>query len=731
MNRALFSVVLPALAAAFLLASAGADARGFFFQDPDPGSPGLTPEEAALAFLADNPQYFYAASTDELAWVKTHTRKNVSYVRFRQVHLGYGVEDAEVILTVDEAGRVYQVSDSTVDPAFLPDSASCISGEEARIAVESMLPGAVVRETRGPVYSFVMKGGGGAAFVRAVRVKMNDPFDLWDLYIDCSNAGLAGFKHLVWNAEGYAYIPNPAVNPEYQTVTLENLEDPYDRLHGSLASAWACSNSACDEFVQRAEADEDGNFFYEPDEPSLEDAFSEVHGYYHTNLINDWFDTELGLALRCGSSRTMYIVTNMDYPNAFYGDVNGDRCGDIAFGQDMDGPGIDFSYDADVIYHEFTHGVVDETAGLRGMAADELGWDFSSGGLNEGTADYYSVSFTDNPNLGEYALGSYGGELSERHADNENTCPNSLNGESHNDGETWLGTLWEIRESLGHAKTDQLVMSVLNAISRNADFDEAGKSLVTQAGVLEGSGTLDEGDADIVESIANARGLVDCERVVYLEDGDAGSSYMFGLQEMWGSIDKSVSGIQFAIVAPPGATRVVFQLLPISFYGTAPYKVYVNYDAPIGFDVVGDRPARPEPDPDRYDHIIDSFDGSDMSVAWTEWSDPPVEPGRTYHITFSSTSDYGMMMSVIATVVARDVPDTEPDAVTDAVEDPPEEMVEDVPFDSTDDTAGDAAPDQEQDAPVADATDDADPSDADDDISGEIVEKGCGCRVSR
>lgn len=700
---------------AFLFMPPEAGAEGIFFKDPIACNMDAPPDEIALKFLSEHGDLFNAGSVEELVWIKTHRLENISYVRFQQVHGGIAVDSAQVVLTIDGKGRIHQLSDSTLYPDILPEPGFCLTPEEAESVVLSSKVNIIADGAAGPLY-IPGRDGAGAFLTMVVRVKSKDSFSLWEVYVDCSSSSIIGAKSLLISADGKVYDPNPVVNPTVETVTLNNLTSATN-LEGTLARASACADSRCDTHVQRAVADIDGNFLYDPDEPSIEDAFSEVNGYYHTDKINRWFETELGYTNVCDGERFINILVNLDYPNAFYiNDTRYGGCGIIVLGQDLAPPGIDFAYDGDVIYHEFTHGVVAYTAELWGIDVDGLGHDYSAGGLNEGTADFYSASLTDSSLLGEYALGSYGGELSTRNADNDKVCPDDLVGESHMDGEIWSGTLWEIRTAIGAHKTDQLGLAVLYSLSSNADFHEAGNDLITQAGVLEGDGTLDAGDAATVESITNSRGLPGCERIIFLEDEDTAMVYAEGLETYGGWVDAFTSGLQFAVEAPPGARRVIIRLFPLS--AGADYDVYINHDGPVGYSRVGMINVNASD----FEYVVT---GSPSSVSWTEFSDPPVSPGTTYYISILSRSPYGLLLTLDTTVVVGPVVEPEPDDVVDAAED----VIEDeaAQEDPTEDISGDDVTEDETQADVSPDTREDPGQDAEEETDEGGGKGGCGC----
>ena len=91
------------------------------------------------------------------------------------------------------------------------------------------------------------------------------------------------------------------------------------------------------------------------------------------------------------------------FDNAYYSPpANSSEQGQIIFGQ---GEATDFTYDTSVTFHEYTHAVIDGTSGyLNTCIADQYGSDCTQGGLNEGSADYFSSTLRGDPAIGPYAL---------------------------------------------------------------------------------------------------------------------------------------------------------------------------------------------------------------------------------------------------------------------------------------------------------------------------------------
>ena len=141
--------------------------------------------------------------------------------------------------------------------------------------------------------------------------------------------------------------------------------------------------------------------------------------------------------------------------------------GALWFGQ---GPKRDYAYDGDVVYHEFTHAVVDATLKLGAWHIDARGAIDAPGAMNEGLADYFSSAITGDPDVGEYAskdFGSAAGVI--RTLANDDSCPTALVGEVHFDSTLFSGALWQARAALPGGRSREVRRGDLQG-----DADEPG-----------------------------------------------------------------------------------------------------------------------------------------------------------------------------------------------------------------------------------------------------------------
>jgi Zn-dependent metalloprotease len=663
----------PDLSVRFRPDSAGAAFLGGFRTE----SLARTPVEAAWRFLEREATILGLRNPrDQLRFDREVPWRHWSHVRFRQTVRGLPVIGRGLVLVTDAEGRVYQVAgriapDGPIEGSFLLDSDRAIDALRRRVpsaAVSSIEPAVLAR-------------GPAARYVYRAVVETGGLLDRFEVIQDAETGVPLFGRRLFLTAVGTVYDPNPIVAPDTVDEELLGLTAT-DSLTGRYAVSQACTDTRCRTLVRRAVPDTDGNYLYVPNDPDFTDPFAEVMGYHHLDRVNRFFNESLGYAYTCRGSNAMNIRVNGNFANAYFGDTDRDGCGDVVMGQ---GTTVDFGYDADVIYHEFTHGIVDATAGLSGWALDELGPDFSSGGLNEGTADYFSVTLSGDPTLGEYAAreGLYG-ELEIRDANNALTCPQNLTGESHFDGRIWVGTCWEIRTAIGAAKTDELVFAVLSGLSEDADFDEAGRGLLTAAERLRSEGVLDADDVAEVTRITNERGLPGCVRIIDVTN-ESGRAFSMGLEEMGGWATEMAAGVQFKIQGSPWPFRASFHFAPMTYMTAGSYDIYVRRNAPIHYSVSGYSVVI-----DGYDWIVPG-DPSGTYVTFTPWSDPAVEADTTYYATFVHRNDSAVLMGVVGEFVERTPPEDAGDAGGDGG-DAGDETV-DAPADVVSDGGADAVAD--------------------------------------
>lgn len=201
-------------------------------------------------------------------------------------------------------------------------------------------------------------------------------------------------------------------------------------------------------------------------------------------------------------------------------------------------PSTDGGDDAEVVYHEYTHGLSNRLVqfpdGTSGLTTQQ------AGSMGEGWSDWYAEDFLNNQGLkpdtatvGDVVMGAiaFAGELRSQPVDcpvgaSAAVCPgspstNSPSGnagpggftygdfgkvfgfpEVHADGEIWLETLWQIRQALGATTAETLVTRAMELSPPGPSFLDM-RNAIIQADIVNFGGA----DQGALWTIFAQRGL--------------------------------------------------------------------------------------------------------------------------------------------------------------------------------------------------------------------------------
>jgi hypothetical protein len=165
-------------------------------------------------------------------------------------------------------------------------------------------------------------------------------------------------------------------------------------------------------------------------------TLQERSAYYHVNSVHDHCKS----MLPDFDGMDFSLPTNVDLTsgncNAFY---DGSSINFYAEGNDCHA----LAKMADVVYHEYGHGINDNFY-------QSLGSSFNNGGMNEGYADFWGYSITLNPVLAEGWTISNQASYIRRYDNQRKVYPADLVGQVHADGEIIAGAWWDTYQLLGN-----------------------------------------------------------------------------------------------------------------------------------------------------------------------------------------------------------------------------------------------------------------------------------------
>lgn len=454
-----------------------------------------TPDAAARSFLAAHGPAFGVTGRHALVLRSAPAPGATGPVRFGRTIDGLPLFGGDLVLGVDASNRVFLVNAGDVAPSIAGRHA--IGESAAARAALVDFPGGV--RGAGPVT--VAAGwhplGAAVRAVYQVDFVASDPAGDWRTVVD-AETGAALFRidlRSFATAPGSAFEVSPAETAASlcppsgggtptlcaapASVTFPNLTTAAD-LHGSQTTVFNC-NGANDPTspagvpgtcANVSAVNGAFNFPVDATFQATSDDFAAAMAYFHLDRHVSFFK-RLDPAIppvsagNGGSSQALRgslpaLVNNFDanapFENAFFSP----GLDAMVFGQ---GSQADYAYDATIMYHELTHGVVWAWGGFN-PSFDSLGTNWEAFALNEGTADSMAVAETGRSRVGGFLAAVnqpplFGGrDLLDANA--SRTCQgdgtvvtrfgapgiNGLDGEEHDDGEIWNGFFWEVFDGL-------------------------------------------------------------------------------------------------------------------------------------------------------------------------------------------------------------------------------------------------------------------------------------------
>ena len=304
---------------------------------------------------------------------------------------------------------------------------------------------------------------------------------------------------------GQVFLPNPvaslgnqsltdqkdadyaALAPAYAAVTLTNL-DGSGYLRGDWANvrgeAGPAAYSPTNTFVYRRD---DGRF-------------EQVMAYYWITTAQTYIQSlGFGTRLRPVNMESQDIrINQLGIDNSY----SWDKHDVVRFGKG----GVDDAEDAEVILHEYGHAIQDSQQSPHGF-----GFSPEAGAIGEGFADYWAVTVSnviaptsDTPCVADWDSVSYTSSTPHclRRVDTDLTYPTDLNGAVHHDGQIWSRALWDIREALGHAVADTIILDAHFGMP-SPTMPELARRTVERAQALYNAGV-----ASTVRANFEARGIL-------------------------------------------------------------------------------------------------------------------------------------------------------------------------------------------------------------------------------
>lgn len=431
--------------------------------------------EAARAFVQENADIFNLPmnrNVDYLRTVKLEQNGNFYHVGFQMAIDGVPVHHSDVELHIDKEKVVSLVNGAFPQIDEITNQIN-IGRYQAIGAAREKLGATKFRAVPDAQLRIVPQPNRTAKMAYVTRLPVTEPLGDWEIIVDAQTSEIMYMNNEMAfrTGRGAVFVTNP-------TKVKATVEDLKDLTHNNLRGKYA---NVVNDNGTNAYSDNDVHV-YDLDS----EHFNEANMYLYVSNIHAFFNS-LGHSKH---DRPMKAIVNLgtNYDNAYFSPWqnviafgNGSRFNDLA-------------REAAIAYHEYSHAVLHSIVNLVYSA--------ESGALNEGQADYFACSLTDDSMLGEWATAKMGKPFL-RNLDNNNTYPKDIQGEVHHDGKIWGATLWDIRKALGARVSDRLIYRSHHFIKNNrATFMDGYNALVMADKDLYNGKNL-----KVIEKIMNNRGI--------------------------------------------------------------------------------------------------------------------------------------------------------------------------------------------------------------------------------
>lgn len=543
-----------------------------------PSAPG-TPEATARAVLGAHGAALGVRDASALALVRETPAHGYVVVELAHVVEGRPVERAPIVVRLRPDGAVDEVRVTPLPSRIVPTPAEDRASEAASAAlalvgdaraqatgtdrVELALEDAVV-----PAYAVEVEVGRA----RIVRV-----------LVDATTLAPIDAEERTREALGRVYPHNPVTDDMAPSdLPLTDLTSA-SVLSGTYLDVQSCDQLSVDcNTVHRATADVNGDFLYMPDSHAYDDGFAEVSAYFHASEAITYFRTQHAFTWGCNTSTQMQVVTNytetphVAYENAMFVPGGRSRCGYLAFGQ---GVNSDFSYDGDVVTHEFGHAVTDSISDL-GYFSNGPAPSYQPLAINEGTSDYWAATVQGDPQVAESlpSLEGFGGGGALRTLANDLSCPQDLFGEGHYDGRIWSALGWTMRGILGAERSDRIWFVTMATLSGGVTLAQATETVLSTVASEVTAGNVTAEEQTMIVDAAVARGLRDCAMFIPVET-EVGYAGYGGSAFITGQAAHGLGPLQYTIELPPDVTEVTVDVSHPTLTGTS--AIHFSANSPV------------------------------------------------------------------------------------------------------------------------------------------------------
>ena len=478
-----------------------------------------TADNIARGFLAGNNELFALRSADagSLKLINEDNDRGTTFLAYTQSVGGLKVFEGTVQVVVNRNGQVLSVREGFLVDGQTADLSPAVDENQAIVkafgyagrSIDSSLVETRGRSEKSESATFanplgtqledviselnVLRVGNSAKLAWHIYTEVG-PDEWYESLVDANSGELLVRHNLyVFDAQGTVYTEDPGKGPrglvsfvgDTTINTIFGWMGPATVTTGNNVESYLDTNAdnapdninGTDLLVGHASsATQDFTFpFSTAVDPRTQQAAVVTNLFYFNNVIHD-FSYNLGFTETSGNFQTNnYARGGLGNDSVRAEAQDGSGTNNANFATPPDGqrprmqqflftsptPDRDSSVDADVVFHEFGHGISNRLIGNGSTALQGI----QSGAMGEGWSDYWAITINGDGAVGEYVTNNVRGirraaytvPAATVHDSYADVCFRGC--EVHNDGEVWAAALWDLRTQLGAATADLLVLN--------------------------------------------------------------------------------------------------------------------------------------------------------------------------------------------------------------------------------------------------------------------------------
>jgi Zn-dependent metalloprotease len=471
------------------------------------------PASAAQDFLAQEAGLFKIRSMSDLQLVKLSESVTGYHVFWQQTYQGIPVHGGMLGVHIDPTGRIHALANSYVPDVFVATLRPSVSSEQV---YQQMLAELGANADRISLFDdpqqvlVIYVAADSAHLAWQITIPAREPLGTWEAFWDAQTGERISplvDRNYYADGTGRAFIPNAVVatgietlrdqfdsasavpDSAYSTVTLLGL-DGSGFLNGPFVNTRLTRSR-----VQRSNLD-----FSDLDRS--DGGFEEVEAYWAIDAAQRYIQSfEI---FGAGNYSLEVDAHGLVEDNSFYAS-RGNGTGLLRFG---DG-GVDDAEDAEIVWHEYGHALLDNQVPNINQNFD---------GMGEGFGDYWAATMSTlfpsanraryDPAVGEWDATSYRPANANnppllRRVDTNAHYPEDRSGDPHVTGMIWSRALWDIHNSVGRETADEIILEGNFLMPFNPTLPQAAQALLQAERNLTGGA-----HNQAVTTAFAARGLV-------------------------------------------------------------------------------------------------------------------------------------------------------------------------------------------------------------------------------